>query len=62
MDVFVEPVLPSPRLLILGASLVAVAVARLAPSMGFAVTGAVAPEDTSDSHRRFAPRRRVGAR
>ena len=44
MDVFVEPVLPSPRLLILGASPVAVAVARLAPSMGFAVTVAAAPE------------------
>src|SRR3984957_12759044 len=45
MDVFVEPVLPSPRLLILGASPVAVAVARLAPSMGFAVTVAAAPEE-----------------
>ena len=39
MDVFVEPVLPSPRLLILGASPVAVALAKLAPSMGFAVDG-----------------------
>jgi xanthine dehydrogenase accessory factor len=39
MDVFVEPVLPSPRLLILGASPVAVALARLAPSMGFAFVG-----------------------
>jgi xanthine dehydrogenase accessory factor len=45
MDVFVEPVLPSPRLLILGASPVAAAVARLAPSMGFAVTVAAAPEE-----------------
>ena len=36
MDVFVEPVLPSPRLLILGASPVAVALAKFAPSMGFA--------------------------
>jgi xanthine dehydrogenase accessory factor len=45
MDVFVEPVLPSPRLLILGASPVAVALARLAPSMGFAVTVAAAPEE-----------------
>jgi xanthine dehydrogenase accessory factor len=49
MDVFVEPVLPSPRLLILGASPVAVALARLAPSMGFAVTVAAAPEE----HERF---------
>jgi xanthine dehydrogenase accessory factor len=38
MDIFVEAVLPSPRLLILGASPVAVALARLAPAMGFAVT------------------------
>jgi xanthine dehydrogenase accessory factor len=45
MDIFVEPVLPSPRLLILGASPVAVALARLAPSMGFAVTVATAPEE-----------------
>jgi xanthine dehydrogenase accessory factor len=49
MDVFVEPVLPSPRLLILGASPVAVALARLAPSMGFAVTIAATPEE----HQRF---------
>jgi xanthine dehydrogenase accessory factor len=40
MDIFVEPVLPSPRLLILGASPVAVALAALAPQMGFAVTAA----------------------
>jgi xanthine dehydrogenase accessory factor len=49
MDVFVEPVLPSPRLLILGASPVAVALASLAPSMGFAVSVAAAPEE----HQRF---------
>jgi xanthine dehydrogenase accessory factor len=49
MDIFVEPVLPSPRLLILGASPVAVALARLAPSMGFAVTVAAA----ADEHQRF---------
>jgi xanthine dehydrogenase accessory factor len=49
MDVFVEPVLPSPRLLILGASPVAVALASLAPSMGFTVTVAAAPEE----HERF---------
>jgi xanthine dehydrogenase accessory factor len=49
MDVFVEPVLPSPRLLILGASPVAVALARLAPSMGFDVAVAAAPAD----HERF---------
>jgi len=49
MDIFVEPVLPSPRLLILGASPVAVALARLAPAMGFAVTVAAGPEE----HQRF---------
>ena len=49
MDVFVEPVLPTPRLLIIGASPVAVALARLAPLMGFAVTVAAAPEE----HERF---------
>jgi xanthine dehydrogenase accessory factor len=38
MDIFIEPILPSPRLLILGGSPVAVALAKLAPSMGFAVT------------------------
>ena len=51
MDVFVEPVLPSPRLLILGASPVAVALARLAPSMGFDVAAAAAPEEQE----RFGP-------
>jgi xanthine dehydrogenase accessory factor len=51
-------VLPSPRLLILGASPVAVALARLAPSMGFDVAVAASPEE----HDRFAPgvRRLVG--
>ena len=43
MDIFIEPVLPSPRLLIVGASPVAVALARLAPQMGFAVAIAAAP-------------------
>ena len=58
MDIFVEPVLPSPRLLILGASPVAVALANLAPSMGFEVAVAAAPEELE----RFGPgvRRLVG--
>jgi xanthine dehydrogenase accessory factor len=58
MDVFVEPVLPRPRLLVVGASPVAVALAELAPSMGFDVTVAAAPEE----HERFGPgvRRLVG--
>ena len=42
MDIFVEPVLPMPQLLILGASPVALALARLAPAMGFAVSVAAA--------------------
>jgi xanthine dehydrogenase accessory factor len=37
MDIFVEPILPPPRLGIWGASPVAVALARLAPQFGFAV-------------------------
>jgi xanthine dehydrogenase accessory factor len=40
MDIFVEPVLPPPRLLILGASPVAVALAALAPRIGFTVAAA----------------------
>jgi xanthine dehydrogenase accessory factor len=51
MDIFVEPVLPSPRLLILGASPVAVALARMAPSMGFTVAVAAGPAE----HARFDP-------
>jgi xanthine dehydrogenase accessory factor len=45
MDIFVEPILPSPRLLILGASPVAVALAAMAPPMGFAVTVAAPGPD-----------------
>lgn len=45
MDIFVEPVLPKPRLLILGASPVAVALAGLAPDLGYAVTVAAQPGD-----------------
>jgi xanthine dehydrogenase accessory factor len=45
MDIFVEPVLPMPRLLILGASPVAIALAGLAPGFGFEATVAAAPAD-----------------
>ena len=45
MDIFVEPVLPKPRLLILGASPVAVALAAIAPAFGYAVTVAAQPGD-----------------
>ena len=38
MDIFVEPVLPRPPLVVLGASPVAVALSELAPALGFAVT------------------------
>lgn len=51
MDIFIEPVLPQPRLLILGASPVAVALAAQAPAFGFAVTVAAAPGELA----RFAP-------
>jgi xanthine dehydrogenase accessory factor len=44
MDVFVEPILPRPMLLVLGASPIAVALAALAPTMGFDVAVA-APKD-----------------
>jgi xanthine dehydrogenase accessory factor len=43
MDIFVEPILPLPRLLILGASPVAVALAKLAPGFGFEVSVAAGP-------------------
>ncbi len=45
MDIFVEPVLPLPKLLILGASPVAVEIAKLAPTFGFDVVVAAAPAD-----------------
>jgi xanthine dehydrogenase accessory factor len=45
MDVFVEPVLPRPELLICGASPVAVALAGLGRNLGFAIAIAAAPED-----------------
>ena len=45
MDVFVEPVVPPPELVILGASPVAVALADLGARIGFARTIAVPPED-----------------
>jgi len=45
MDVFVEPVLPKPTLLVLGASPIAVSLAALAPAMGFVVVVAAARDD-----------------
>lgn len=43
VDVFIEPVLPRPELVVLGTSPVALALAELAPRFGFDVTGC-APE------------------
>jgi xanthine dehydrogenase accessory factor len=45
MDVFVEPVLPRPGVLVCGASPVAIAVAELAPRFGFFVSVAALAED-----------------
>jgi xanthine dehydrogenase accessory factor len=45
MDIFVEPVLPKPKLLILGTSPVAVALAAIAPTFGYAVTVAAQAAD-----------------
>jgi xanthine dehydrogenase accessory factor len=45
MDVFVEPILPKPALLVLGASPIAVALADLAGDMGFDVTVAAGKDD-----------------
>jgi xanthine dehydrogenase accessory factor len=45
MDVFVEPVLPRPMLVVLGASPVAVALADLAPRFGYRVTVCAPPDD-----------------
>ncbi len=45
MDVFVEPILPRPTLLVLGASPIAVALANLAPTMGFLVLVAATRDD-----------------
>ena len=48
MDIFVEPVMPRPGLVICGSSPVAVALARLAQIMGYAVT-ACAPAAEQDA-------------
>jgi xanthine dehydrogenase accessory factor len=45
MDVFVEPMLPQPTVVVLGASPVAVAIAELAPRFGYRVTVCAPPED-----------------
>ncbi len=45
MDIFIEPVLPRPNLVVCGASPVAVALVRQAPTIGFAVTVCAPAED-----------------
>jgi xanthine dehydrogenase accessory factor len=45
MDVFVEPIMPQPELVIMGASPVAVALADLGARMGFSRTITAPPED-----------------
>ena len=45
MDVFVEPILPKPALLVIGASPIAVALADLAANMGFDVSVAAGKDD-----------------
>jgi xanthine dehydrogenase accessory factor len=45
MDIFIEPMLPPPSLVILGASPVAVALADIAPRFGYLVTVCASPED-----------------
>lgn len=48
LDIFVEPMLPRPQLLVCGASPVARAIADLAGRSGFAVTVAALAEDVAD--------------
>jgi xanthine dehydrogenase accessory factor len=48
MDIFVEPVLPRPSLVILGASPVAIALSELARRLGFHVTAAAPPADFTE--------------
>lgn len=45
MDIFIEPVLPRPNLVICGASPVALALARQAPTIGFDITICAPSED-----------------
>jgi xanthine dehydrogenase accessory factor len=49
MDIFIEPMLPRPGLLVLGASPVAVALAEQARPLGFRVTLAAPARDFADS-------------
>ncbi len=45
MDIFVEPMMPRPSLVICGSSPVAIALSRLAAVMGFSVTACAPPEE-----------------
>jgi len=48
LELFVDPVLPCPRLVIFGSSLVAVTLAQLAPRVGFAVSVVAPGVSTAD--------------
>ena len=56
MDIFIEPVLPHPSLVILGASPVAISLAAQARQLGYHVTLAAPSADLVDARRRRADR------
>ena len=63
MDIFIEPVLPRPQIVLCGSSPVAVAIADLAPRLGFSVTAcAPAAEQAAFAASRPANRRLRAAR
>jgi xanthine dehydrogenase accessory factor len=47
MDIFIEPVLPRPQVVLCGSSPVALAIADLAPRLGFSVTASAPPAEQS---------------
>jgi xanthine dehydrogenase accessory factor len=47
MDIFIEPVLPRPQVVLCGSSPVALAIADLAPRLGFCVTASAPPAEQS---------------
>jgi xanthine dehydrogenase accessory factor len=49
LEIYLEPVLPPPRLAVLGESQVASALAELAPPLGFRVATSLADDDLSDT-------------
>ena len=51
MDIFIEPMLPRPQIVLCGSSPVAVALADLAPRLGFSVTACAPPPSRARSRR-----------